>query len=165
MLSEQEYVAEYAKSHQNPLNQVIHMICVPAIFAASLGLLWLIPVGKFIPGMPAEIAPWINMATITMLPAGVFYLSLSLKAFAVGAAWTVASMLLVFGILALEWPLLWICVAVWVIAWAVQFYGHQVEGAKPSFIEDMFFLLIGPLYVQEKLNRLVRTGSIRPQVH
>ena len=38
-----------------------------------------------------------------------------------------------------------------VAAWAAQFYGHKVEGAKPSFAEDMLFLLIGPLFVVDEL--------------
>jgi uncharacterized membrane protein YGL010W len=35
----------------------------------------------------------------------------------------------------------------------VQFWGHKVEGAKPSFADDLVFLLIGPLFVQQKLQR------------
>ena len=48
----------------------------------------------------------------------------------------------------------------WLVAWVMQFYGHHVEGAKPSFSDDLIFLLIGPLFVQEKFFRLIRTGSL-----
>lgn len=34
-----------------------------------------------------------------------------------------------------------------VIAWIGQFYGHHVEGKKPSFLKDIQFLLIGPLWL------------------
>ena len=47
----------------------------------------------------------------------------------------------------------------------MQFYGHHVEGAKPSFADDVQFLLIGPLFVMQKFNRLITTGSLRPTVH
>jgi len=36
---------------------------------------------------------------------------------------------------------------VWIAAWALQVYGHKVEGKKPSFVEDLVFLLIGPIFV------------------
>jgi uncharacterized membrane protein YGL010W len=29
----------------------------------------------------------------------------------------------------------------------VQFVGHKIEGKKPSFLKDVFFLLIGPIYL------------------
>lgn len=165
MRNEQEYITEYAKSHQHPLNQIIHMVCVPTIFAASVAILWCIPVGRFIPGVSEQLAPWINAATLFMIPAGLFYLRLSLRAFLIGTLWTAISVGLILATQAAGLPLLWIAIALWVVAWAVQFYGHEVEGAKPSFADDLLFLLIGPLYVQEKLHRLVRTGSIRPQLH
>ncbi len=34
-----------------------------------------------------------------------------------------------------------------IVAWIGQFYGHKVEGKKPSFIKDIQFLLIGPLWL------------------
>ena len=40
---------------------------------------------------------------------------------------------------------------IFVIAWVGQFYGHKIEGKKPSFLKDLQFLLIGPLWVIEKL--------------
>lgn len=48
--------------------------------------------------------------------------------------------------------LLIISIITFVIAWIGQFYGHKVEGKKPSFIKDLQFLLIGPLWVIEKLS-------------
>src|SRR5262249_2722390 len=38
-------------------------------------------------------------------------------------------------------------VAVFVAAWIAQFVGHSIEGRKPSFFEDLQFLLIGPLWL------------------
>ncbi|MGQ0530780.1 MAG: Mpo1-like protein [Panacagrimonas sp.] len=109
-----QFLDAYALSHQNPLNQIIHVICVPAIFFATLGLLWLVPIGRAIPGAPADLAHWINAATVLMPIAGLFY-------------------------------------------------GHHVEGAKPSFADDILFLLIGPLFAQHKLHRLTRTAALWPQ--
>ena len=38
-------------------------------------------------------------------------------------------------------------IAIVVLAWVGQFVGHQIEGRKPSFLDDLRFLLIGPLFV------------------
>ena len=165
MRTEQQFLDEYSASHQNPLNQIIHMVCVPAIYAATLGLFWLVPVGRFVPGVPEAIAPFINLATLFFIPAFFFYARLSPWALATGVVWTLVSLAAIVGIQSAGLPLGWIALAAWVIAWAVQFYGHKVEGAKPSFADDLVFLLIGPLYVQQKLQRLLTTGSIHPQLH
>ena len=51
----------------------------------------------------------------------------------------------------------WRTVGVWfvifVLAGVGQFIGHQIEGKKPSFLEDVRFLLIGPLFVLSFLYR------------
>ena len=41
--------------------------------------------------------------------------------------------------------------AVFVVAWIGQFIGHKIEGKKPSFFEDLQFLLIGPAWVANSL--------------
>ena len=39
----------------------------------------------------------------------------------------------------------------WLVAWAVQVWGHKVEGKKPSFTDDLVFLLVGPVFVSLEL--------------
>lgn len=158
-----QFLDAYALSHQNPLNQIIHVLCVPAIFFATLGLAWLVPVGRFVPGVPTDLAPWINAATLFMPVAGLYYLRLSFGSLVIGTAWTVLSVMLILAIQHAGGALFWISLVVWVLAWAVQLYGHHVEGAKPSFADDLVFLLIGPLFVQHKLYRWITTGSMRPR--
>ena len=68
-------------------------------------------------------------------------------------------MLLMFGfMLALLYvlPPPWILplsITVFVLAWIGQFIGHKIEGKKPSFFDDLRFLLIGPLFVLGVLYR------------
>lgn len=153
MRTEAEFLAEYAKSHRNKTNQIVHIVCVPLIFFATLGLLWLLPVGQWIPGVPEAYQGWINLATLGVLPVMAFYLRLSLWSTLTGLSWLGVSFA---GIVLMEragLPLLPVFVGIWVAAWAVQFWGHKVEGAKPSFADDLVFLLIGPLFVQQKLQR------------
>ncbi|MDF1780006.1 MAG: DUF962 domain-containing protein [Alcanivoracaceae bacterium] len=146
MRSLEQFLQAYGESHRNPVNQYIHILCVPAIFFASLGLLWLIPVGNWL-GLSASNAYWVNGATLLGVFAGLLYLRLSIGTFVLMVGWFAASVL---GVIAIEqqgWPLLWISLAVWVFAWILQVYGHKVEGKKPSFIDDLIFLLIGPIFV------------------
>lgn len=153
MRSEAEFLAEYAKSHQNRTNQIVHMICVPAIFLATLGLLWLLPVGRYLPGVSAGLAPWINVATVGALPVMLFYARLSSWSFITGGIWLALSFAIVIALQQAGVPLFGLFLTIWVVAWAGQFWGHKVEGAKPSFADDLVFLLIGPLFVQQKFQK------------
>ena len=46
--------------------------------------------------------------------------------------------------------------AVFVAAWIGQFIGHKIEGKKPSFFDDLRYLLIGPLFVLAVLYRRLK---------
>ncbi len=51
------------------------------------------------------------------------------------------------------------------MAWVFQFIGHKIEGKKPSFFEDLQFLLVGPAwllqFVYQKLGVPVETWAGR----
>jgi uncharacterized membrane protein YGL010W len=38
-------------------------------------------------------------------------------------------------------------IGLFVVLWIFQFIGHKIEGQKPSFFNDVQFLLIGPIWV------------------
>jgi len=48
-------------------------------------------------------------------------------------------------------PLWFISLVIFFVAWGGQFYGHKVEGKKPSFFKDVQFLLIGPAWLMHFL--------------
>jgi uncharacterized membrane protein YGL010W len=54
MQTQQQFLNEYSVSHRNPINQVIHFVCLPVIFFATCGLLWLIPIGDWL-GLPTTL--------------------------------------------------------------------------------------------------------------
>jgi uncharacterized membrane protein YGL010W len=145
----EQYLDDYGQSHRNPLNQMIHFFCVPAIFISSVGLFWAVPVGAWL-GLSAELAPWVNASTIGMLPILVFYAMMSLASLGLMILWFAVSIGYVLAVQALGLHLVLTSAVIWLIAWAVQVYGHKVEGAKPSFIQDLLFLLIGPLFVMDE---------------
>ena len=43
--------------------------------------------------------------------------------------------------------------SVFVVAWIGQFVGHKIAGKKPSFFEDLQFLLIGPAWVVKNFGK------------
>jgi len=61
---------------------------------------------------------------------------------------TACMMGIIYGYERLDLGPLWIAaLSVFVLAWIGQFVGHKIEGAKPAFIDDLKFLLIGPLWL------------------
>lgn len=132
MKSLNEWFADYAASHQNPQNKMIHKIAVPVIFFCVVALLWKISIFLFIPVALASIAFYYTMGQKVAI-AG---------ASAIGAAWLL-QMIFGFGFITL--------VVFFALAWAGQFYGHKLEGAKPSFLDDLKFLFVGPLWVAKPL--------------
>ena len=145
--------AAYGESHQTALNKKIHYFCVPAIFFSLLGLLYLIPVYKlFLPFIDISIAKHINLATAAIIVSTVYYFSLSVR---LGVSMFVLLVLALEIIHILEikqFMSLWLMMTlIFVIAWIGQFIGHQHEGKKPSFFEDVQFLLIGPAWTLKHL--------------
>ena len=53
----------------------------------------------------------------------------------------------------LNYPLWLTSLIIFIASWAGQFYGHKIEGKKPSFFKDIQFLMIGPLWLLSKLYR------------
>ena len=147
-----EYFEEYAVSHQNKTNQAIHYICVPLIFFSVIGLLMTIPT-PFLESIFDLSNPLLeNWAVVAGLFISFFYLRLGF--------WYFTEMLVVILICIIGnfWlgnfvNLLYASIIIFVLAWIGQFYGHKIEGAKPSFLKDLQFLLIGPLWVIQKLGK------------
>jgi len=46
-----------------------------------------------------------------------------------------------------------------VFGWVFQLVGHRFEGSKPKFLENLVYLLIGPLYIFEELFDSVRRAN------
>jgi uncharacterized membrane protein YGL010W len=140
-------LSEYGESHQNATNKSIHWICVPLIFFSIVGLIASIP-AKPLQAFLGESSPFANWAAMILLFITVYYLSLSftlaLGMFMFGLfCLVVASMISKLNVA----PLWVISIAIFVLAWIGQFYGHKVEGKKPSFLKDIQFLLIGPAWL------------------
>jgi uncharacterized membrane protein YGL010W len=127
---------QYSDSHRNSTNELIHFVCVPLITLSLLGFLW-----------------WVHpLVAIAAVAASLAYYWKLSRPFAAGM---LVMALVMLGILAALPPItvLPLCIAIFVLAWIGQFIGHMIEGKKPSFFDDLRFLLIGPLFVLSFLYR------------
>ncbi len=145
-----QWFTDYAVSHQNKTNQIIHYICVPAIFFSIIGMFMSINTDFLTQNLNLD-NPFIeNWATLVVIFLLLFYVRLSL---ATAIKMLILSALSILGnyYLGNVAPLLYTSIGIFVLAWIGQFYGHHVEGAKPSFLKDLQFLLIGPAWVMKKI--------------
>ena len=126
-------LAHYEESHRHPKNERIHFVAIPLIMLSLLGLLYVVH-------------PWLAYALI--LGSMVYYARLSTPFLVAMAALSVVGLGLVYAMG--EYRLM-VSVAIFVGAWIAQFVGHNIEGKKPSFFEDLQYLLVGPIFVLSKL--------------
>ncbi|HFQ5379239.1 TPA: DUF962 domain-containing protein [Vibrio vulnificus] len=140
MRSLEQWLDAYGESHQNSTNQKIHTFAVPGIFFSIVALIWSLP---SLP-LPALSLNWVWVAA---LPVWWFYYRLSLSVFLMMLGYTLASIALAWSVELLGLPLAEMAVGLFVVLWIFQFVGHKIEGRKPSFFEDLKFLLIGPVWV------------------
>lgn len=139
-------LAEYGESHQNETNKAIHWICVPLIFFSVVGLVASIPSGVVQNFLGTN--PYANWATVVLVVAIVYYVTLSIPLSLGMMLFSALCLIGVNYIVQLNIAPLWaVCLGIFVLAWIGQFYGHKVEGKKPSFFKDLQFLLIGPAWL------------------
>lgn len=150
--TKEQWFSEYAESHQNLANQRIHFICVPLIFFSIVGLFMSIPNSLLIKVSGCDHLLLSNWAIVAMVLPAVFYLRLSFGVFIQMIVFTALCMIGNF-LLSECVDLLWASLILFALAWIGQFYGHHIEGKKPSFLKDLQFLLIGPAWVFEKVRR------------
>ena len=123
----------YEKNHQNPINEVIHIIAIPLIMFSILGV---------------TAAFDIFLEYILVGIVFFYYLKLSKTAALLMLVW----LLIYLGLVALLKPyIIEISISLFGFGWILQFLGHFIEGKKPSFFEDLRYFLIGPVFVVQKV--------------
>jgi uncharacterized membrane protein YGL010W len=148
-----QLLLKYGESHKNKTNKLIHWLCVPAIFFSIVGMVWSIPNGP----LNYFNITLLNWATISLFLVLIYYLSISIFLSFGMALFAFTCIYLSYTIELIFPGKLWlISLIIFVVAWIFQFIGHEIEGKKPSFLEDIQFLLIGPAwlmhFIYKKLN-------------
>lgn len=126
---------EYAESHQNRTNKLIHWICVPLIFWSILGFISLIPSPHFFLKFFGAISV---VSLLALFLVSIFYFRLSWR----------SALIMVFVMLFFEHLVYfvnskleqksWILfLTVFIISWIAQFLGHKIEGKKTKFFETI----------------------------
>jgi uncharacterized membrane protein YGL010W len=134
-----QWFESYGESHQNRINKLIHWVCVPTITWTVLALFWSVHWPNL---------EWMNLAVAFILFALVFYSRISWSITVGMGLFSALCVALIFWHEATFSIALWkTALAVFVVAWVGQFIGHKIEGKKPSFFEDLQFLLIGPAWL------------------
>jgi uncharacterized membrane protein YGL010W len=142
-----QLLSEYGESHQNTTNKTIHWICVPLIFFSIVGLIASIPSG-FVQSLLGEGNPYANWATLVLIVVIAYYVTLSIWLTIGMTLFSIACIVVAAKLSALNIAPLWaLSLGIFVLAWIGQFYGHKVEGKKPSFLKDVQFLMIGPAWL------------------
>ncbi len=146
----QDWLDEYGESHRNETNKLIHWVCVPAIFLSITGLLYSIRIPVYFNTYQ------LNVAVIALVLVWIYYLRLS-PMLSIGMLLFGAGCLIICHLVESRAPMpLWLfSLIVFVLAWLGQFYGHKVEGKKPSFLKDLQFLMIGPAWLMSFVYRKI----------
>jgi uncharacterized membrane protein YGL010W len=125
----------YGRYHQDPVNKMLHWICVPLIVWSVLGMLW----------AASPVAACVAIAATIL-----FYLFLSLT-LAIGMLAVVAGMALTLVLLGDR--VLLVSLLTFAAAWIGQFIGHAIEGRKPAFVDDLRSFLVAPAWLLGDLYR------------
>ena len=126
-------LGHYSQSHQNATNTKIHKFAVPLIMLSLLGLLFQLS--------------WngINAGWVLVGLALLYYSQFKeWKVFAI----VLSQLIPILAVIYLNpFPPFTFFLTIFVLAWIAQFIGHKIEGKKPSFFEDLQYLLIGPVWI------------------
>ncbi len=139
MRTDRQWFSLYGESHQNKTNKMIHYVCVPLILYSVLGLLDAVSQPGFL-GLP------LSLTYPLLIGGGIFYLRLNWK---LGLVALAVCFLMVTSFQFYPGAVfqLYFHLVLFVVAWIFQFIGHKIEGKKPSFLQDLAFLFIGPLWI------------------
>jgi len=137
------WLDRYSRHHRHRLNRVLHSVAVPLAVVGVTGLLWALPV----PAAFTDISPALNWGTAFLLSAVVYYFILSIP-LAIGLLPFVLATTAILGRLEGLAPALWqISLTLFLAALVLQALGHLLEGGRLRVLEDLHYLMIGPVWL------------------
>jgi uncharacterized membrane protein YGL010W len=138
-------LADYGAYHRDSRNRLTHYFGVPAIVYAVLILPALHTVTMF--GFT------VGVDRIIVVPFVLFYLALDLR---LGVSLAVLFALLC-GAAEVTTRLgasacTIVAASVFILGWALQFFGHYLEGNRPALLTNLFQILVAPIYLMAELS-------------
>lgn len=140
-MTKDQLYADYAGYHQDVRNRHAHAVGIPLIVLGLLGLLHACPLLRIGP---------VDLAVLTAVAVLLYYVALDVR----GALICALAFAVLYGVAVhLSWEL---SAGAFIFGWIFQLVGHRFEGNKPKFLENVVYLLIGPLYFfQEVIGSLI----------
>ena len=131
-MTKTELFNEYGSYHADRRNRVCHAFGIPLIVLGIMGLAHLVALGP------------VDLAAVAAIAVLIYYAVIDLRGALLSAV--------VFAVLyAIAMRLPWaVSLGAFVLGWVFQLVGHRFEGTKPKFLENLVYLLIGPLYIFEE---------------
>jgi uncharacterized membrane protein YGL010W len=146
-MTRNELFAEYASYHSDRRNRGCHMIGIPLIVMGVLGLLSMVRLG------PVDLAIVAAVATLG------YYAAIDVR----GAVISLVVFIVLYLVaVRLTWE---VNLGAFVLGWVFQLVGHRFEGTKPKFLENLIYLLIGPLYIFEEVLGIAGPKHVNPKPH
>lgn len=133
IVTKSELFREYGAYHADGRNRVCHAFGIPLIVLGVMGLLHLIRIGP------------IDLAIVVSVIVLIYYATVDVRGAILSAC---AFAILYYGGIHCSWQ---VSLSAFVVGWILQLVGHRFEGTKPKFLENLVYLLIGPLYIFEEL--------------
>jgi uncharacterized membrane protein YGL010W len=137
----QENLTQYAAYHRDRRNIATHFVGVPLIvFSVILALNEVhFSLGSMQPTLAVVVAVaailyYVSQDVVLGLTMAVIFLLMCAGASEVTARFSTPAAL-------------GIALAIFVVGWALQYWGHYFEGMKPAFYDDVMGLAIGPMFV------------------
>jgi uncharacterized membrane protein YGL010W len=137
----QENLTQYAAYHRDRRNIATHFVGVPLIvFSVILALNEVhFSLGSMQPTLAVVVAVaailyYVSQDVVLGLTMAVIFLLMCAGASEITARFATPAAL-------------GIALAIFVVGWALQYWGHYFEGMKPAFYDDVMGLAIGPMFV------------------
>ena len=152
-----DLLSQYATYHRDRRNIASHCVGVPMI-VFGIGVLLARP--AFTLGGLALTPGW-----LVFVPVAAWYLTRGNLLLGVAVSGAVAGLLLLAQQVGGSGTLAWLAwgLGFFVVGWVIQFVGHWYEGKAPAFVDDLFGLLVGPMFVTAEA--LFALGWNAPLLH
>ncbi|HET9029849.1 MAG TPA: Mpo1-like protein [Candidatus Aquilonibacter sp.] len=131
-MTKTQLFTEYGSYHMDRRNRVCHAFGIPLIVLGIMGLAHLIALGP------------VDLAVAAAIAVLIYYAAIDARGAVLS---TVVFAILYLIAIRLSWP---VSLGAFVLGWVFQLIGHRFEGTKPKFLENLVYLLIGPLYIFEE---------------
>ena len=123
----EKLIQDYEYYHQDPFNIKIHLICVPLIMLSVLGFLNSVPIALGNLGL-GHLVAGLFLIYYLLFARPYFVPLVALFVLVIAADMLLSQMRFTYY--------LGLNIAIFVICWIFQFWGHRHEGNNPAFIDN-----------------------------